>query len=105
MFRSAQLRKSMNDGRELKRRYGSRGAKIRQRLDEFAAAQTLEDTRRLRAARCHELKGDRAGSLAVDIGHPFRLVFRPADPVYTEDGGLDWQQVTAIVIEAIVDYH
>jgi plasmid maintenance system killer protein len=105
MFRTAQLRKAMNDSRELKRRYGSRAAKIRQRLDELAAASTLEEMRRLPAARCHELKGDRAGSLAVDLGHPFRLVFRPAHPAFTAEGGLDWRQITAIVVEDVVDYH
>lgn len=61
----------------------------------------------LPAARCHELKGDRKGSLAVDLHGGLRLVFQPDhDPSPTRaDGGLDWDQVTAILITAITDYH
>jgi proteic killer suppression protein len=59
----------------------------------------------LPAARCHELKGDRRGQLAVDLTHPHRLLFTPVDAKEREDGGLDWTSVTAVVIEEIVDYH
>ena len=50
---------------------------------------------------------DRQGQLAVDLVHPKRLVFEPDhDPLPTNAaGGLDWSQVTAIVIVEIVDYH
>jgi proteic killer suppression protein len=63
--------------------------------------------RQLPGARCHELTGDLKGQLAVDLAHPFRLVFSPAhDPQPTkEDGGLNWTEVTAICIDNVVDYH
>ena len=82
-------------------------AKLQQRLAELTAAERLEDLRFLPGPRCHELSGDRAGQLAVDLKHPRRLVFQPADdPVPRKsDGGLDWSLVTRVLILEIVDYH
>lgn len=105
LFRTEKLRKVCNDDRLLKKEYGDRAKRIRQRLDELRAARTLEEMRFLPAARCHELKGDRRGQLAVDLVHPYRLTFTPVDPKKQEDGGLDWSSVTAVVIEEIIDYH
>lgn len=81
--------------------------KLMQRLSELEAAETLDDIRHLPGARCHELKGDRAGQLAVDLVHPRRLVFCPQhDPIPAKpDGGLDWSQVRTIIVLEIVDYH
>lgn len=57
--------------------------------------------------RCHELTGDRAGQLSIDLDHPYRLVFRPdhVPPPQRPEGGLDWSQVTAILIIEVVDTH
>lgn len=81
--------------------------KLQQRLSELAAAESLEDMRYLPGARCHELTGNLAGSLAVDLVHPNRLIFTPDhDPIpLKEDGGLDWASVTAICIVDYGDYH
>lgn len=81
--------------------------RLMQRLTELEAAETLEDMRRLPGARCHELKGERAGQLAVDLVHPRRLVFRPQhDPIPVKpDGGMDWTRVSTIIVLEIVDYH
>ncbi len=81
--------------------------KIQQRLTELNIAETLADMRNFPAARCHELTGNLAGKLAVDLVHPDRLVFSPDHDPRPElpDGGLDWQRVTKIVIEGIGDYH
>jgi len=45
--------------------------------------------------------------LAVDVVHPYRLIFDPAnDPIpKKDDGGLDWTKVTAITVLAVEDYH
>jgi len=85
----------------------ARAKKLRQRLDELRAAETLADFRYLPAARCHELIGNRAGQLSVDLDQPYRLLFKPAnDPIPRKnDGGLDWSQVTAITIIGIEDTH
>jgi plasmid maintenance system killer protein len=80
---------------------------IRRRLDELRAAEVLEDLRNLPGPRCHELRGDRAGQISVDLDHPYRLIFEPADdPVPRKpDGGLDWRSVTAVRILEVTDTH
>ena len=80
--------------------------KLRQRLDELRAASTLETMRNL-PGRCHELLHDRAGQLSLDLEHPHRLIFEPAnDPVpRKQDGGLNWTAVTAVRILGVVDTH
>ena len=57
--------------------------------------------------RCHELKGNRKGLLSLDLDHPYRLLVEPNhDPLPVKsDGGLDWNQVTAIKIRKIEDTH
>jgi plasmid maintenance system killer protein len=80
--------------------------KLRRRLDELKAASTLE-VMQLLPGRCHELKGDRAGQISLDLEHPYRLVFEPAnDPVPRKrDGGLNWTAITAVRIIGVVDTH
>ncbi|HEY5750014.1 MAG TPA: hypothetical protein VIU12_28295 [Chryseolinea sp.] len=74
---------------------------------ELKAAENLHQIFRVPPPRCHELNGDRKGQLSVDLDHPYRLIFIPAnEPVpRKEDGGLDWQQVTEIEILEIADTH
>jgi plasmid maintenance system killer protein len=57
--------------------------------------------------RCHELTGNLKGKLSLDLDGPYRLIIEPADnPLPTrDDGGLDWQGVTAIRILGIEDTH
>jgi plasmid maintenance system killer protein len=108
LFRERKLEKVCNDQSLLVRRYGPIRAKlIRRRLDQFRVAETLEVMRLLPQVRCHELKGNRAGTLAVDLDHPYRLIFEPADtPIPRKsDGGLDWTKVAAIRVLSIEDYH
>jgi toxin HigB-1 len=107
-FASRKMEKLCNSEREMRGEFGPRNAKVlQQRLAQLRAADTLADVRRLPGARCHELTQDRKGQLAVDLVHPKRLIFvSDHDPVpKKEDGGLDWRQVTRILITEIVDYH
>ena len=69
-------------------------------------ATILEDMRRV-MGRCHQLRGNRAGQLSLDLDHPYRLIFEPDhDPIpRKEDGGMDWTQITAIVIIGVEDTH
>ena len=80
--------------------------RIRLRLGQMAAAETLEVMRHYPGG-CHELREDRAGQLAVDLTRNLRLVFKPtADPPpVKDDGGLDWTSVTEITILEVTDYH
>ena len=107
IFLDESLRKTVNSEKRLRRKFPERRGKlIRRRLDDLRAAVTLEDMRHL-TGRCHQLKDDRSGQLAVDLDYPYRLVFEPANnPIPRHVGGnLDWTRVTAIIIIEVVDYH
>jgi len=107
-FVSNRLKKACSESREGDRIWGEQNArKIRQRLVEFRAAETLADVSALPPARCHELKGERKGQFAVDCRHPYKLVFKPAhNPVpRLENGGIDLAVVTEILVLEVVDYH
>lgn len=106
-FISEKLRDICSDERARMARWGKDGAKkIDLRLQQLAAAPSLHDMRTL-PGRCHELTGDRRGQLAVDLHHPFRMIFRPSaePPPVKPDGGLDWASVESIIVIDIVDYH
>ncbi len=107
-FGTRKLEKLCSSEKEMKKKLGTRMVKLlQQRLAQLAAAGTLLDMKHLPGARCHELHQDRKGQLAVDLEHPQRLIFEPNhDPVPTKpDGGLDWLQVTSILVIEITDYH
>lgn len=97
-----------NTARAGDRRWGDQAAKrIRLRLTQLRAADTLQDMRQFGGANPHELQGDRAGQLAVNGKGAMRIIFEPEHdpPPRKPDGGLDWSRVTAIRIVAIMDYH
>lgn len=106
-FADAKEAADWNDSKRLVRLHGAQRARlIRRRLDDLRAAANLQVMRAL-PGRCHELKGDRAKTLSVDLDGPYRLLFKPAHNPLPEkaDGGLDWDQVTAIAIDGVVDTH
>lgn len=108
LFQDRTLEKAYNNQSLLSRKYGPIRAKLlRRRLDDLEDAENLEVLRSLPQTRCHELKGNRAGTLAVDLDHPYRLIFEPAnDPVPRKpDAGLDWTKVTAIRVLTVENYH
>ena len=107
-FATQKLQKICGNDKKMRGELGVIGAqRLRSRLTELHAATCLEDLRFLPQARCHELTGDLKGKLAVDLEQPKRLIFEPDhDPrPVKEDGGLIWQQVTAVLICEIIDYH
>lgn len=107
-FAKSKLQKLCNSALKLRGEYGPRMAGlIQQRLAELADAETLDEMRHIVGARCHELTENFKGYLAVDLVHPDRLVFEPADePVpRKDDGGLDWTRVKHIQIFGIGNYH
>ncbi len=92
----------------LQRKHGEQRAKLlRRRLDELHAATNLEQLRPLPGPRCHELRGNRKGQLSVDLDHPYRLIFVPdhSPPPERDDGGLNWVQITKVLIIGVVDTH
>lgn len=107
-FGDQKLAKVCNNESLLIKKYGKDRARLlRRRLDDFRAAECLETLRYLPQIKCHELKGNREGRLAVNLGQPYRLIFEPAnDPIPRKpDSGLDWKRVTAIRVLCVEDYH
>lgn len=107
VFKNKKFEKECNNQKLLQKQHGQiRAKRIRRRLDDLRAADVLEDMRNL-PGRCHELIGDRAGQLSLDLDHPYRLIFEPADnPIPLKpDGGIDWKKVTAIKIIGVEDTH
>jgi plasmid maintenance system killer protein len=107
LFASSGEALNWNDSKRVLRQHGEQRAKlIRRRLDDLRAAACLRIMRTL-PGRCHELKGDCAGQLSVDLDGPYRLIFKPAHNPSPEkpDGGLDWELVTAIALVGVVDTH
>jgi proteic killer suppression protein len=108
VFRTRKLQKASNSEELLKREYGAvNGRLIMRRLLVLQNANSLVDVPRDRPDRCHALAGERQGQFAVDVKHPFRIVFEPAnDPLPLRDNGeLDLARVTSICILSIEDYH
>lgn len=107
-FKTKKLQKICSERSQAQKHLGAKGGrKLQQRMMELKAAENLADMSRLPPARCHELTGNRAGQLSVDLGHPYRLLFIVANNPCPErdSGGLDWERVTEIEIIAIADTH
>lgn len=107
IFHNKSFMEECNDFKLLKKRHGELAAKrIRQRLDELRNADCLEIMNTL-PGHCHELKGDRQGQFSLDLDHPRRLIFIPADtpPALKQDGGIDYNNVRAVEIIGIEDTH
>ncbi len=67
---------------------------IHLRMDQLKSAPTVEMLLKQSIGRCHSLQGDRKGEYAMDLVHPYRLVF--------EQKGID---LRVIRINKIEDYH
>jgi proteic killer suppression protein len=104
-FLDKKLRELCERGAEADRKLGSTSAgKLRRRLADLRAVGTVAE---LTAGRPHPLTGDRAGQFSLELTRGDRLVFSPAnDPLpVTEDGAINWSQVTLVRIDYIGDYH
>lgn len=57
------------------------------------------------SGRFHVLGADRRGQLALDLDHPYRLIFEPDKLPDDDTSDADLATVTRVVIIEIVDYH
>lgn len=106
-FADKKLENLCNDQAQFIRKHGRvRFDKLTNRLNDLKAAETLADMRYL-PGRCHLLTGNLAGKFALDLDHPYRLIFEPNhQPIpLLADGGIDWNLITAVTILTIEDYH
>lgn len=106
-FKSRKLEKQLTDPGTLIKTFGQLAQKISQRLRNLEDADNLAILSTIPAAGCHELSGDRAGLLAVNVSVNYRIIFEPMhDPIPRKtDGGLNRELVTNIRIIEITDYH
>ena len=94
-YKNNKIRKICTDIKVAEKTYGAQMAeKIDMRIGEISAADTVEMMIQFRIGRCHPLTQNRKGQYAMDIVHPYRLVF--------EKNGNEIQ--IANILE-IVDYH
>ena len=106
-FASRKLQRVCESENELRRAYGNDCAKkAMSRLSDLRAAATLEEMRNL-PGRCHELAGDRAGQLGIELAGGRRLVIAPTGgwPSGKEGGAHVWSEIEAVQVLEIVDYH
>jgi plasmid maintenance system killer protein len=94
-YRSKQIEKVCISADEARKKYGIDMAyAIQKRIGEIEAADTVELMIQFRIGRCHPLKGKRKGQYAVDLVHPYRLIFSVLEGT-----------IVIAYIEEIVDYH
>jgi proteic killer suppression protein len=106
-FKTRKLQEVFNSDTKLQKMYGKEQAKkIKVRLGVLLSAVNLEEVPKQKPDRCHPLKGKRQGQYAVDLCHPFRLIFKPVEPFeYLADGSLDLTKIMGIIILGVEDYH
>jgi proteic killer suppression protein len=112
------LKGVFRDAAECKRTYGAPMAKkIGLRLDALEAAESLADFWPPYSGpeRCHELKGDLAGTFSMDVKQPYRIFFRSVEmtkeanrekkPEQNEDEKQRWMAIRSIELTGIEDPH
>jgi proteic killer suppression protein len=106
-FASRKLKQLCESDKDLRKAYGSDGAKkALRRLHDLRAAATLEDARNL-PGRIHELTGDRDGQLAIDLAGGWRLILTPTNgwPAEKAEGTHVLTTIDAVTVLEITDYH
>lgn len=94
-YKNNKIKKVCTDVKVADKTYGNEmSEKIHMRIDEIRSADTVEEMVQFHIGRCHPLTNNRKGQYAVDLVHPYRLVFAKH--------GSEIQ--IAHIIE-IVDYH
>ena len=108
---SDNLRCDIQDEAACRRSYGAEMTKkIALRLAALRAAESLGDFWPPKSGpeRCHELKGDIAGTFSIDVKQPYRMLLKPKeDPPEFDppDEQQRWKAIKAIEILAIEDTH
>lgn len=94
-YKNNKLEKVCTDAKVAERSYGKEMAeKIQMRIDEITAADTIEMMIQFHIGRCHSLTSNRKGQYAMDLVHPYRLVFKKHG-----------NEIQIAHILEIVDYH
>ncbi len=94
-YKNRKIEKICTNAKIAERAYGfEMAAKIHQRIDEISAVDSVEMMIRYHIGRCHPLSQNRKGQYALDLVHPYRLVFEK-----------EGDEIQIANILEIVDYH
>ncbi len=94
-YKTRKLQKVCTNASTARKTYGAEMAiKIHQRIDELHAIESVELMIKYRIGRCHALTGDRMNQYALDLVHPYRMIFIVID-----------NDIQIAEIQEIVDYH
>lgn len=94
-YKTKKLQKICTDANAARKAYGTHMAvKIHQRIDEISAADSIDLLVTHHIGRCHLLSGDRKNQYAMDLIHPYRLIF-------TRTG----DDIQIAKVQEITDYH
>lgn len=94
-YKNNKLEKICTDPEVAKRVFDERMAgKIRDRINQLSAAVSVEWLIQKRIGRCHPLVQNRKGQYAMDLVHPYRLVFKKEN-----------DEIQIVKVIEIVDYH
>ena len=106
-FLDAKTKAFFEDQKRITKTHGAESAKkLKTRLDDLDAAQSMNDMRHL-PGRWEELTNDRVGQFSARLHGGLRLIVKPQKqpPPVKPDGGLDWRAIDSIYILEVVDYH
>jgi len=94
-YKNNKIRKTCADASFAGKKYGQAMAeKLQQRIAEIKAAESVEFMILYHIGRYHPLTGNRTGQYAVDLIHPYRLVFEKTEAA-----------VHIVTILEVVDYY
>ena len=99
-YRTKKLEKVCTNAKKAQQDWGEKQAeKIFLRVEQLSAADTVDELIAGRIGRCHALTGDRKDQYAMDLIHPYRLIFSITDDI------VQIADVETAMIEDIKDYH
>lgn len=94
-YKNRKIEMVCTDAYRAEKKHGKTMAeKLQLRIDQIAAAISVEMMIQYRIGRCHQLTGNRKGQYAVDLIHPYRLLFEKRET-----------EVQIAYVMEIVDYH
>lgn len=95
VYKNRDLKQLCKNFTAASKKYGDKMANIIQiRMKYIKSARCVEELLHLRIGRCHTIKEQRMGQYAMDLVHPYRLIFEKMGDV---------TQIARIV--QIVDYY
>ena len=94
-YKNNRIAKICTNISEAEKKHGKEMAeKIHLRMKQISAAMSIDMLLQYKIGRCHQLKGSRKEQYAMDLVHPYRLIF--------EKKG---NEIQIAYIMEIVDYH